>query len=127
MSTPEHHVVQAEALSVVDRIALRMLCTKIHGKPYVERARELWQTTEESNREAWRREACALLADIADGDDDEMRAWPEYEVRHPEGFKQGSYDDISDAVHFQENVWPDAKIYRCSSVTVRTEWTEVTA
>lgn len=116
-----------EALSVVDRIALRLLCTKLHGKPIVERAHELWQTTEESNRDAWRREAHALLADIANGDSGDFPAWPDYEVRHPDGDVHGGYDDISSASDFLDKVWPDGKIYRRDTVTLHTEWTEVPA
>lgn len=123
--------IPTESLSVVDRIALRMLCTRVCGatsrSSNVAEAHELWRTTPESNREAWRGEARALLADIADGDNDEMRAWPEYQVRHPDGAVHGGYDDVSDAVHFLETVWPTGEVRRRTYVTVRSEWTEVTA
>ena len=115
-----------EALSVVDRVALRLFAIKSAVEDA--KARKWWaHALDEENREAWRRHARALLADIALGDDDEMRAWPEYQVLHPEGAVQGGYDDVSDAVNFQERVWPEATIRRRTFVSVSSEWTEVTA
>lgn len=123
--------IPTESLSVVDRIALRMLCTRVCGatsrSSNVAEAHELWRTTPESNREAWRGEARALLADIADGDNDEMRAWPEYQVRHPDGAVHGELDDIGSAVDFADHVWPGSTVHQRTRVTIRSEWTEVTA
>jgi len=133
LSTQSLRTTQPEdkPLSVVDRIALRMLCTKVCGatsrQSNVAEARELWRTTPEHNREAWRREARALLADIALGDNDEMRAWPEYQVRHPDGDAHDAFDDIGSAVDFADHVWPGSTVFERTRMSVCTEWTEVPA
>lgn len=122
---------EAESLSVVDRVALRLMRVQIYGTQSEQRWNEAvhrrWGNLNSDERENYRQEACGLLADIALGDNDEMQAWPEYQVRHPEGAVQGGYDDVSDAVHFLESVWPTGEVRRRTYVTVRSEWTEVTA
>lgn len=120
-----------EPLSVVDRVALKLMRTQIYGtlreQRWDEGARRRWDNLYEEEREAYRVVARALLADIALGDNDELTAWPEYQVRRSDGAVQGGYDDISNAVGFQEKVWTDAKIFRRTFVSVSSEWAEVTA
>lgn len=118
-------------LSVVERIALRLLRVKIYGtgpdSRYPIRARRQWdnQLTEDE-REEWRSLARDLLADIALGDEDEMPAVPEYKVSHWEGGDHTEFNDVGEAVDFADRYWPGAGVYRCDRVAVRTEWTEVT-
>lgn len=130
VSEAENAVPFSVSAPVVDRIALRMLCTRVCGatsRPSnVAEAHELWKTTPEHNREAWRREAHALLADIALGDQGEMPISREYEVRHDEHGLQ-ELDDVGDAVDFADHVWPGSKVFERTRVSVRSEWTEVTA
>jgi len=121
-----------EALSVVDRIALRLMRIKVYGtnpdERYAASTRRQWdRVLDEDDRDAWRRAARQVLADIALGDCDNMPAWPEYEVRHPEGDKHGAFDDVGDAVDFADKVWPGSKVFERTRVSVCTEWTEVTA
>lgn len=120
-----------EALNVVDRVALRLMRTQIYGTSHSPRwdegARRRWGNLDIEQVEDYRRVARELLADVADGDSDEMRAWPEYQVRRADGAAWGGYDDVSDAVHFQETVCPTGEIRRRTYVTVRSEWTEVPA
>jgi len=135
VSTHSLRTVQAEddaALSVVDRIALRLLRIKVYGtspyEPYAASTRRQWnRVLDEDDREAWRRAARQVLADIALGDNDEMRALPEYQVRHPGGDVHGEYGDIGDAVDFSDNVWPGSTVFERTRVLVCTEWTEVPA
>lgn len=122
---------EAEPLSVVDRVALQLFRIKIYGTNSDDHAtsgtRRQWdRVLDEDDREAWRRAARQILADIATGDDGDLRAWPDYEVRHPEGDVHGGYDDIGSASDFQEAVWPEGKIYGRLTVTLATEWVEVT-
>ena len=131
LRTVQAEAATAEALSVVDRVALRLFRYHVYGTLAEERydtsARRQWdRVIDEDDRETWRRAARTLLADIATGDDGDLRAWPDYEVRHPKGDVHGGYDDISGASDFQAKIWPDGKIYRRTTVTLATEWTEVT-
>lgn len=52
----------------------------------------------------------------------------EYELRHPDG-ETDTFTDIGDAVDFQEQQFPDSKLFRreVTTTVVRGEWTEVPA
>lgn len=120
-----------EPMSVIDRVALRLMRIKIYGtnpdERYTASTRRQWdRVLDPDDREAWRRAARQVLADIAIGDDGDFRAWPDYEVRHPDGDVHGGYDDVSSASDFRDKIWPDGKIYRRDTATLHTEWVEVT-
>jgi hypothetical protein len=56
----------------------------------------------------------------------EVGAWPEYEVRTPDGEHAVQRDDVGDAVDFQRQVWPDATIRQRTVTRIYGAWTEVT-
>ncbi len=117
-----------DGLSAVDRLAIRLyrLNGGVHGPATPALVRRWNDDLKEYHRKYWRDVARTVLADIALGDDGDLRAWPDYEVRHPDGDVHGGYDDIGSASDFQANVWPGGKIYRRTVVSVSSEWTEVT-
>lgn len=123
--------VVSEALSVVDRLAIRLLRIKAYGtlesERYDEAAVSQWRKVlYDHERAEWQRAARELLADIALGDQGEMPASREYEVRHDEhGLR--AFDDVGDAVDFSDHVWPGSTVFERTCVPVRSEWTEVTA
>ncbi len=120
-----------ESMSVVDRVALRLLRIKAYGtlesSRYDEAAASQWRKVlYDHERAEWRRVACALLGDVARGDE-ELSASREYEVRHDVHGLHGPLDDVGDAVDFSDCVWPGSKVYERTRVTLRGEWAEVTA
>jgi hypothetical protein len=126
---------EAESLSVIDRVGLRLMCVKVYGvttDPYIGLAREQWGTTPEWNRKAWRRSARALLAEagwMPDGfaESIDNTSSTEYELRDAhDAVLDDWYGDISEIVAAYERN-PGSEMFERQVLTtvVRGEWTEV--
>lgn len=124
----------SEALSVVDRLAVRLLRIKAYGTlesaRYDEAALNQWcKVLYDEERAEWQRVAQQILNDIARGDG-RSASRPEYELREEDGATviDDWYGDISEISADQARN-PGSRLFRREVATtqVRSEWAEVTA
>lgn len=118
-----------EALSAVDRLAIRLYRLKVgvDGPATPALVRRWNDDFKAYQRNYFRDMARRVITELALGDQGDTPASREYEVRHDEHGIHGPLDDVGDAVDFADHVWPGSKVFERSCVAVRSEWTEVTA
>lgn len=128
----------AQAMSVVDRVALRLFRVKIYGtnedEQYAVTSRKQWdRVLDEDEREAWRRAARQVMADLAwspegTAESIEVTESTNYQLHGPGDRLEDWYGDISEIVADHER-HPGSRMFERKVLTtvVRGEWAEVPA